>query len=111
MKRLCPIHGVYTGKSCDRCKSNASMVYDKTARDPELVKFYKSPAWRKVRRIALRRDPICKICRRNTSTVVDHIIEIKDGGSRLSLDNLQGLCAACHNTKTIEERMKREGRG
>ena len=33
------------------------------------------------------------------AVIVDHIVEIKDGGDLLSEDNCQGLCAACHNRK------------
>ncbi|MBT3205587.1 MAG: hypothetical protein HOB14_00275 [Gammaproteobacteria bacterium] len=38
---------------------------------------------------------------------VDHIIEIKDGGSQLDERNLQSLCHACHNAKTSCERVGR----
>lgn len=41
------------------------------------------------------------------AVIVDHIIELADGGDRLSDDNTQSLCHACHNKKTARERKKR----
>lgn len=45
------------------------------------------------------------------ATMVDHIKEIKDGGSKLSLDNLQSMCLPCHNLKTAETKAQRVGVG
>jgi 5-methylcytosine-specific restriction endonuclease McrA len=41
--------------------------------------------------------------------IVDHIKEIKDGGDRLSLENLQSMCIPCHNIKTAKEKQHRGG--
>lgn len=41
------------------------------------------------------------------ATVVDHIIEISDGGKADDINNLQSLCRACHNRKTAKEAVKR----
>lgn len=53
--------------------------------------------------MVLRRDPWCQECAKHgrvtPSTDADHIIP-KDKGGKDSLDNLQGLCAACHGKKT-----------
>ena len=35
--------------------------------------------------------------------IVDHIIPIADGGAEMDVDNLQVLCAACHNRKHAGE--------
>jgi 5-methylcytosine-specific restriction protein A len=35
--------------------------------------------------------------------VVDHIKPIKQGGAKLSHNNIQSLCHSCHNKKTYEE--------
>jgi 5-methylcytosine-specific restriction endonuclease McrA len=40
--------------------------------------------------------------------MVDHIIEIKDGGALTSEDNAQALCWKCHGLKTAAERAKRK---
>lgn len=55
--------------------------------------------WNKLRRRALRRDPLCRACGMAPATEVDHIADRFD--HRLS--NLQGLCARCHREKTLRE--------
>ncbi|XPS83916.1 HNH endonuclease domain protein [Desulfosarcina variabilis str. Montpellier] len=41
--------------------------------------------------------------------IVDHIVELKDGGAPLSEDNVQSLCRSCHQRKTAREaRLRRE---
>jgi 5-methylcytosine-specific restriction protein A len=37
----------------------------------------------------------------------DHVIEIRDGGDPLSVDNGQALCARCHGRKTALKRGQR----
>lgn len=68
--------------------------------------FYKTARWQRLRKMALARDPLCVIClahgHTEASTHVDHIVALKDGGTH-SMDNLQGLCASCHNRKTATE--------
>lgn len=58
--------------------------------------------WARARRLHLNREPLCRICaeegRTTPATCVDHIIPLREGG-RASGDNLQSLCAACHNRK------------
>ena len=71
--------------------------------------FYRSQAWRAIRRRALIRDGFtCRICGAR-ATEVDHIKEltpdnIKDPKVSLSLDNLQSLCHECHTVKTMEDK-------
>jgi len=52
-------------------------------------------------------NPLCVECESEGRTVVvdvvDHIVPIKQGGSKFGLDNLQSLCHSCHNRKTYEE--------
>jgi 5-methylcytosine-specific restriction protein A len=38
------------------------------------------------------------------ANVVDHIVPIRNGGEFLEWENLQSLCASCHNSKTMKER-------
>lgn len=82
--------------------------YDKTR--PE-AKFYHSTRWRKLRDWFIKTHPLCETCLKNgrvePAVVVDHIMEIADGGARLDAGNLQALCIACHNQKTFEEKIKR----
>lgn len=68
------------------------------------MKFYNSGAWRKTRKAFLLQYPLCKFCQDNGRTtaakVVDHILEINQGGAKLDWENLQPLCHPCHNSKT-----------
>ena len=40
------------------------------------------------------------------AVMVDHIIELKDGGDRLSEENAQSLCWKCHGIKTAENKRR-----
>jgi 5-methylcytosine-specific restriction enzyme A len=37
------------------------------------------------------------------STVADHITPVRLGGDFWDINNLQGLCASCHNSKSAKE--------
>lgn len=70
-------------------------------------KWYDRQIWRGpngLRYVTLARDPICRICNRNASTVADHIKPHK-GVWELFCDlaNLQGICEKCHALKTAKE--------
>ena len=110
MKRLCSIHGLWTKTDkksrCPKCSKQTQKDYDIHKRDKGLTKFYASTQWRKLRDIQLKRSPLCVKCGR-AATVADHIIEIKDGGCKLCLDNLQSMCNGCHTSKTAAEKKKR----
>ena len=106
-KKICPIHGIIDGE-CAKCKSKSNKMYDRYKRDKELDSFYKSSAWRKLRTRFIKANPLCNICG-YPAKIVDHIIEIRDGGAKLDSANLQSLCQTCHNRKTIRERIKRGG--
>ena len=76
------------------------------------TEFYRSTAWRKLRAEQLRRQPLCERClaqgRHIPARVVDHIRPVNQGGAPLDLENLQSLCAACHNRKSGAERHQRQ---
>lgn len=76
-------------------------------------KFYLSVAWRRFRAWYLGKHPLCEQCLRDLrgpvpAQMVDHIIEVKDGGDRLSEDNAMSLCFHCHNVKTAAVQNKRK---
>lgn len=76
------------------------------------AKFYHSARWKGLRDWFLTQHPLCEVCLREgrvePAKIVDHIVEIKDGGARYDTDNLQALCDACHNKKTSAARKSRE---
>lgn len=111
-KRICTIHGLYNiaeGESgCPTCKKYSTKKYDKDYRNQENDKFYHSRKWKRVRGLQLYKHPLCFMCQ-NPATIADHIVEIEDGGAKLSLSNLQSFCTSCHNTKTAEQKKLRGG--
>lgn len=68
---------------------------------------------RKWRRAVLVRHPLCQMCLKKgktiTATVADHIIPLNPrdpaSGNWSVEENGQGLCHACHNRKTANDRM------
>jgi 5-methylcytosine-specific restriction protein A len=63
---------------------------------------YTSPAWRIIRANVLARDNHrCVKCGRKANEV-DHIINVKSGGSD-AMSNLQTLCTNHHKAKTLSE--------
>lgn len=76
--------------------------------------FYNSGAWRVLRDsfMSLKENLLCRRCLvvgvTTPAEIADHIIEINDNWDRrLDPTNLQPLCWCCHNTKTAEQRTKR----
>tara|TARA_R110001632_G_scaffold11193_1_gene40554 strand:- start:169 stop:510 length:342 start_codon:yes stop_codon:yes gene_type:complete len=74
-------------------------------------KFYLSKEWKTLRNFFISEFPLCKWCEEegitNKADVVDHIEEIKDGGSKLDQSNLMSLCHKHHLQKTNWERARR----
>ncbi|WP_458451680.1 HNH endonuclease signature motif containing protein [Alistipes finegoldii] len=72
--------------------------------------FYRSSRWRRLRLQKLNAEPLCEECRRGgvvtPATVVDHIVPINEGGAPMDMENLQSLCAKCHNRKSGAEAHK-----
>lgn len=71
-------------------------------------KFYNSRAWRKLRKQFLMENPLCFHCQQKDeitpATVADHVVPINKGGAALDENNLQPLCASCHNRKSARDR-------
>src|SRR5262245_2509890 len=72
--------------------------------------WYKTPEWQATRKAQLQAEALCRRClqrgRRVMATVADHVSPHR-GDRKLFLDrnNLQSLCATCHNSsKQAEER-------
>ena len=103
---------VGSGGLCDTCRKNKHKEYNRFRRDQEAQSIYNSNRWRKVRNLKLQQDPLCELCRPEVviGSTVHHIKEIKDGGDPYDMDNLQTVCAACHN-KIHDKFKKRPARG
>ena len=67
------------------------------------IRGYKGQKLRKAR---LQREPLCRHCLEKgivrASTVPDHILALTNGGTDTD-DNIQCLCADCHDRKTRED--------
>jgi len=97
-----------TGNYCKEHMKLKNKVYSKTRDDKETITEYKTARWQRVRKIVLQRDNyLCQICKEKTAEMVDHIVEVKDGGAFYELSNLQSLCNKCHALKTKQEEAKR----
>ena len=63
----------------------------------------------RMREELFRRDPLCAECRRqgmeSVATQRDHIVALTDGGAD-DESNTQGLCDACHDAKSLAERLR-----
>ncbi len=71
---------------------------------PPWDRWYRRSHWTALRTIVLAKEPICRICQRAASTVADHIVPHKGNWALFcDLDNLEGICDACHSKKTATE--------
>ena len=68
--------------------------------------------WQRVRKIYLRKHPLCEECIKNDKIVpavlVHHIIPIQDGGDRLDENNLKALCDKCHENIHGKDRWRKK---
>jgi 5-methylcytosine-specific restriction protein A len=52
----------------------------------------------------LKREPLCRLClakgRVTPATIADHIVPIAKGGAIHDIENMQPLCAPCHQDKS-----------
>jgi 5-methylcytosine-specific restriction enzyme A len=74
----------------------------------ERNRFYQRKAWKDARAAQLRREPLCRECRRNgklvEAVIVDHIVPISLGGSDYDPANHQSLCLRHHAIKGMKEK-------
>lgn len=76
------------------------------------LKWYNTAAWKRLRLVQLRREPLCRFCKKkgiiSPADTVDHIIPHR-GNKELffSLDNLQSLDKKCHSS--IKQRIEKSG--
>jgi len=87
---------------CDRHKKERNAVAQRQrGNDP----FLNSRKWQRLRLYYLARNPLCADCnergRSEPATEVHHVIK-RSIAPQLAMDpmNLQGLCKACHSSRT-----------
>lgn len=84
-------------------KREKNQKYDQYVREDDIVKFYHSREWKRVREAVLIRDNyLCQYCLKDNiikpAEIVHHIIEIKDDWrKRLLTNNCESVCKSCHN--------------
>lgn len=60
----------------------------------------------RLRAILLAQEPLCRMCkaknppRARPATIADHVTPIAQGGAIHDLNNMQPVCADCHDEKT-----------
>ena len=97
LTRFCPEHTIDTRRRYDAERGSSSKRgYDRT--------------WKRVRLLYIQAHPICEDCEDQgvitPADLVDHVIPIKEGGSRLSFDNLRSQCNDHHEKKHKHDRFK-----
>ena len=74
-------------------------------------KYYDHRIWRRIRKIQLRKAPLCEICKKEGSltvaTVCDHISPLWTDWQGFIKGPFQSLCKKCHETKSIESDLPR----
>ena len=102
-----------------RCAAHSAEInkqYNKyrAQREDPTDKFYHTARWQRLRASILASEPLCRHCLSagmvTAAVLVDHIIEVKQGGEMWDTDNLQPLCNHCHEIKSVAEG-SRFGRG
>lgn len=103
----------YTKTSSARRKQNRNEGMDH-ARNKSGSLIYDTRAWRRLSDKKRTVNPFCERClkegRHVVAKIVDHKVEIKDGGKPYEWSNLESMCYQCHNTKTQDEKDKRNGK-
>lgn len=73
-----------------------------------LLKFYNSAVWRRASKKNLAMNPTCVVCEQEgivrKADVTDHVIPIRQEGSKMDPRNHQSLCHSHHNAKSASER-------
>jgi 5-methylcytosine-specific restriction endonuclease McrA len=64
--------------------------------------FYDTAFWQRRRKLQLKQHPLCKFCLERgvvtPATVADHIERHNGDWNKFVLNELQSLCADCHNS-------------
>jgi 5-methylcytosine-specific restriction endonuclease McrA len=111
--------GVRFCAECQPASSATTTEHIHTNTDRERYGFlYSSLRWQQLRSTVVREQPLCAVCRRTRTAIVDHIVpagvavaqaqasgQYTDKWAGFFLrSNLQGLCRSCHLWKTIDDK-------
>ncbi|MFM5231689.1 HNH endonuclease signature motif containing protein [Aeromonas media] len=91
---ICDIENVY-------CSNHKRLSAPRRAFDTDEI--YKTSRWIRISKALRAEYPICRVCGKHPSTLVDHIYEIrwaKGEEHAFMLDNLMSSCYQCHAIKT-----------
>lgn len=88
----CPEYATYRGK----CRGHARDRERQTNRAGKAI--YNTAKWRHTRKAVLSREPLCPCG--EIAVDVHHKVDLADGGAPYDLENLEGLCHACHSKET-----------
>ena len=76
------------------------------------VKRQSGRALQRKRAELFAREPLCRLCAANGFVTIaalrDHIVPLAEGGADDD-DNIQPLCRACHDEKSMAERLRARG--
>ena len=123
MRKLCaqPGCGAIVARGYCPRHGRAVPLRPQTDEERQWKLFYASTAWRNVRAAVLTRDNgVCQTCyragRATRAVEVHHKIRRRlDDSLALDPDNLEAICAECHDRETARERrddrMRRRRRG
>lgn len=93
-----------------RCEAHKRPEWNKKPDAPKRMTGRKLQA---ARADLFRRNPLCVMCEAKGIVRLaahrDHIVPLSEGGLDVE-DNTQGLCAECHDGKSLAERLRAQAR-
>ena len=96
-------------RACATCGRPGCLVHRRPAwHHAQPVDRIRGPRLQQLRDDLFRTQPFCAHCGVAVATIRDHVVPLCDGGLDVEA-NTQGLCAACHDAKTITESTRHRG--
>lgn len=105
----CNHNGCFELTTTKYCPAHAELYrkkFNSWRRMESNKEFYNSSAWKRIRKYILDKEPMCRMCKDVGADMVDHIVPINQGGSKLDPVNLQPLCNSCHAVKRQKEQQE-----
>lgn len=92
-------------------RAQVAKAYEANDQRAASKKFFNSGAWKKLRLLLLADQPLCSRCPPDRLTPATEVHHKKPRDVRpdlaLVLDNLEGLCHACHGAVRVEDKNQR----